>query len=108
MDAEAQLWKSTTWGQGTACIFGQEALSSLATVLGMTGVQLTVLSLSHVDLGDTRMQLLCQGIARFETTLVPTMLPLLVLRRTVCVPKATDGKSTTPRLQMPPSRLLPP
>ena len=65
MDGEPQLWRSTTWGVGTACTFGQEALGGLARVLGMSGIQLTVLSLSHVDLGDTRMQLLCQGIARY-------------------------------------------
>lgn len=64
MDGEPQLWKSTTWGKGTTCIFGQEALGLLARVLGTSGIQLTALSLSHVDLGDTRMQLLCQGLAR--------------------------------------------
>ncbi|KAL3141795.1 hypothetical protein ABBQ32_004469 [Trebouxia sp. C0010 RCD-2024] len=32
----------------------------------MSGIQLTVLSLNHVDLGDTRMQLLCQGLARYS------------------------------------------
>lgn len=64
LDGEAQLWRSATWGQGTACTFSQEALGGLARVLGMSGVQLTVLSLSHVDLGEAGMHLLCQGISR--------------------------------------------
>lgn len=65
MAAETQLWESTTWGKGTAHTFGQEALSNLASALGMPGIQLTGLSLSHVNLGDIGIQLLCQGIGRF-------------------------------------------
>ena len=66
MAAETQLWESTTWGEGTAHTFGQEALSGLATALGMPGIQLTVLSLSHVGLGDAGIQLLCRGIGRYS------------------------------------------
>ncbi|DBA78353.1 TPA: hypothetical protein ACH3X2_008291 [Trebouxia sp. C0005] len=61
---EALLWKSTTWGQGTAQRFGPEALSSLSSALGTLGVQLTVLTLSYVDLGDAGMHILCKGISR--------------------------------------------
>ena len=66
MAGEAQWWQSTTWGKGTAYTFGHEALSGLATVLGTPGIQLTVLSLSHVDFGDTGIQLLCQGLGRYS------------------------------------------
>lgn len=62
--SEAGLWKSTVWGQGTAQGFGMEALTSLATALGTQGIQLTVLTLSSIDLGDTGMQHLCKGIGR--------------------------------------------
>ena len=65
MAGKAQLWESTTWGKGTAHTFGQEALSGLAAAIGMPGIQLTVLSLRHVDLGDTGIQLLCRGIGRY-------------------------------------------
>ena len=61
---EACLWKSTTWGQGTAQRFGPEALSSLSSALGTIGVRLTVLTLSHVDLGDAGTHILCRGISR--------------------------------------------
>ncbi len=61
---EAGLWKSTTWGQGTAQRFGSEALSSLSSALGTIGVQLTVLTLSYVDLGDAQMHILCKGLSR--------------------------------------------
>ena len=67
--ATTQLWESTIWGKGTALTFGQEALSGLAAAIGMPGIQLTVLSLSHVDLGDTGMQLLCRGIGRYSMAL---------------------------------------
>jgi len=66
---EAGLWKSTTWGQGTAQRFGPEALSSLSSALGTIGVQLTVLTLSYVDLGDTGMHILCKGISRYVINL---------------------------------------
>ena len=66
MAGETQRWESTTWGKRTAYTFGQEALSGLATVLGTPGIQLTVLSLSRVDLGDTGIQLLCQGLGRYS------------------------------------------
>ncbi|DBA76265.1 TPA: NACHT, LRR and PYD domains-containing protein 12 [Trebouxia sp. C0004] len=61
---EAGLWKSTTWGRGTAQRFGPEALSSLSSALGTIGVQLTVLTLSYVDLEDAGMHILCKGISR--------------------------------------------
>ena len=66
---EAGLWKSTTWGQGTAQRFGSEALSSLSSALGTIGVQLTVLTLSYVDLGDAGMHVLCKGIGRYVINL---------------------------------------
>ncbi len=66
---EAGLWKSATWGQGTAQRFGQEALSSLSSALGTIGVQLTVLTLSHVALGDAGMHILCTGISRYVINL---------------------------------------
>ena len=62
---EAGLWKSATWGQGTAQRFGPEAVSSLSAALGTTGVQLTVLTLSYVDLGDAGMHILCKGLSRY-------------------------------------------
>ncbi len=64
--SEAELWKSTMWGQGTAHKFGAEALASLSAALGTQGIQLTVLTLSHVDLGDAGMQVLCKGIGRCD------------------------------------------
>ena len=66
---EAGLWKSTTWGQGTAQRFGPEALTSLSSALGTIGVQLTVLTLSYVDLGDAGMHILCRGISRYVISL---------------------------------------
>ncbi len=66
---EAGLWKSTSWGQGTAQSFGPEALSSLSSALGTIGVQLTVLTLSYVDLGDAGMHILCKGIGRYVINL---------------------------------------
>ena len=60
----SDMWKSTTWGQGTAYSFGLEALGSLSTAIGTPGCQLAVLTLSHVDLGDGKMQQLCTGISR--------------------------------------------
>ena len=66
---EAGLWKSTTWGPGTAQRFRPEALSSLSSALGTIGVQLTVLTLSYVDLGDPGMHILCKGISRYVINL---------------------------------------
>ena len=62
--SEANLWKSTVWGQGTAQSFGAEALTSFSSAIGAQGTQLTVLTLSYIDLGSTRMQTMCTGIAR--------------------------------------------
>lgn len=61
---DGELWKITAWEPGTAHKFGEEAVSSLAAALGSPGIQLTVLTLGHVDLGDAGMQLLSRGLGR--------------------------------------------
>ena len=84
MAAETKLWESTTWGKDCTHLW-----SGGSTALGMPGIQLTVLSLSHVGLGDAGTQLLCRGIGRYSMLL--TCSTSITVYHVACLGKATDG-----------------
>lgn len=50
--------------EGQHC-FSLEAISSLGAALGTRGLQLSVLTLSFLDLGDAAVRLLCQGLIKY-------------------------------------------
>lgn len=63
LGAEVSLGVQQESQDGPHC-FSEEAIRGLGTALGTQGLQLSVLTLSFIDLGNVAVKVLCQGLVK--------------------------------------------